>query len=71
MHNVTFLKLYCMLGIFDEKGVTRRGGTVALSTDSGKALPVSLSIKENKSRFTHDDLRKLQVVQGKSDRGIL
>lgn len=56
--------------LFDDKGGNRRGGTVILST-GGKPLPVSLSCKVNKARFTHEDLKRLQVVHGTSDRGIL
>ena len=52
--------------IFDEKLVTRRGGTVFLSTVA-KKLPVTLSLKLNKPRFS---LERLQVVKGDSDRGI-
>ena len=55
--------------IFDDKGVNRRGGTVLLST-GGEKLPVSLSIKMNRVRFSHENLKRLQVVQGSSDRGI-
>ena len=57
-------------GIFDDKNVTRRGGTVMLATGGSSKLPVSLSIKMNKVRFSHENLRKLQVVMGQSDRGI-
>ena len=55
--------------IFDEKLVTRRGGTVFLSTGANK-LPVTLSLKLNKPRFSHENLRRLQVAKGDSDRGI-
>ena len=56
--------------IFDEKHVSRRGGTVMLATGGSAKLPVSLSINMNKVRFSHENLRKLQVVMGQSDRGI-
>ena len=56
--------------IFDNKGVNKRGGTVMLST-GGDKLPVSLSLKVNKVRFSHENLKRLQVVQGSSDRGII
>lgn len=56
--------------IFDEKNVTRRGGTVMLATGGSAKLPVSLCIKVNKVRFSHENLRRLQVVMGQSDRGI-
>ena len=55
--------------IFDEKNVTRRGGTVMLATGGSAKLPVSLSIELNKVRFSHENLRRLQVVMGQSDRG--
>lgn len=55
--------------IFDEKVVSARGGTVLLST-GGRKLPVTLSLKLNKPRFTHSNLRRLQVIKGDSDRGI-
>ena len=55
--------------IFDDKGVSRRGGTVLLST-GGEKLPVSLSLKMNRVRFSHENLKRLQVVQGSSDRVI-
>ena len=55
--------------IFDDKGLSKRGGTVLLST-GGQKLPVSISIKVNKVRFSHENLKRLQVVQGISDRGI-
>ena len=55
--------------IFEEKGVTPRGGTVLLST-GGRKMPVSLRIKVNKARFSHENLRRLQVVKWDSDRGI-
>ena len=57
-------------GIFDDKNVTRRGGTVMLATGGPDKLPVSLSINMNKIRFSHENLRKMQVVMGQSDRGI-
>ena len=52
--------------IFQEKVVSTRGGTVSLST-GGNKLPVTLSLKLNKPRFSHE---KLQVIKGDSDRGI-
>ena len=55
--------------IFDEKLVTRRGGTVFLSTGA-KKLPVTLSLKLIKPRFSLENLRRLPVVKGDSDRGI-
>ena len=55
--------------LFDDKGVSRQGGTVLLCT-GGKKLPVSLSININKARFTHENLKRLQVAQGCSDRSI-
>ena len=55
--------------IFEDKGVNKRGGTVLLST-GGDKLPVTLSFKVNKVRFSHENLKRLQVVQGSSDRGI-
>ena len=58
-----------MKNIFHEKDVTVRCGTVALST-GGKKLPVTLSMKINKPRFTHENLRRLQVIKGDSDRGL-
>ena len=54
---------------FHEKVVSTRGGTVALTT-GGNKLPVTLSLKVNKPRFSHENLRRLQVVKGDSDRGI-
>ena len=57
-------------GIFDDKNVSRRGGTVLLTTGGAAKLPVSLSIKVNKVRFSHENLRKLQVIKGQSDRGV-
>ena len=56
--------------IFDEQNMTRRGGTVMLATGGSAKLPVSLCIKVNKVRFSHENLRRLQVVMGQSDRGI-
>ena len=55
--------------IFHEKVVSARGGNVALTT-GGNKLPVTLSLKVNKPRFSHENLRRLQVVKGDSDRGI-
>ena len=55
--------------IFQEKVVSTRGGTVSLST-GGNKLPVTLSLKLNKPRFSHENLRRLQVIKGDSDRGI-
>ena len=56
--------------IFDSKGESVRGGTVFLRTD-GKNLPVSLSaVKRNKPRFSHENLKRLQVLLGNSDRAI-
>ena len=55
--------------IFDDKGANTRGGTVMLAT-GGKKLPVSLSVKINKRRFTQENLKRLQVLKGDSDRGI-
>lgn len=55
--------------LFEDKDKTARGGTVLLAT-GGKKLPVTLSLKLNKARFTHENLRRLQVVKGDSDRGI-
>ena len=46
-------------GIFDDKNVSRRGGTVMLATGGSAKLPVSLSIRMNKVRFSHENLRKL------------
>ena len=40
-----------------------------LSTGEFK-LHVTLSLKLNKPRFSHENLRRLQVVKGDSDRGI-
>lgn len=57
-------------GIFDDKNVNKRGGTVMLASGGSAKLPVSLSIKMNKIRFSHENLRRLQVVMGQSDRGI-
>ena len=56
--------------IFMAKDVSRKGGTVFLTTGGPQKLPVSLSINVNKVRFSHDNLRRLQVVMGQSDRGI-
>lgn len=56
--------------IFDANLVTRRGGTVLLATGSSRKLPVTLSLKLNKPRFSHESLRRLQVAKGDSDRGI-
>ena len=55
--------------IFDDKGVSQAGGTVLLCT-GGKKLPLSLRIKVNKIRFTHENLKRLQVIRSSSDRGI-
>ena len=55
--------------IFNEKGASQAGGTVMLCT-GGKQLPVSLRIKINKVRFTHENLKRLQVIHSSSDRGI-
>ena len=55
--------------IFDDKKVNRRGGTVLLST-GGRKLPVTLSMKPNKRRFSHEHLKRLQVILGKSDLAI-
>ena len=55
--------------IFSEKTVSTRGGTVSLSTGSHK-LPVTLSLKINKPRFSHENLRRLQVIKSDSDSGI-
>ena len=55
--------------IFEDKVVSARGGTVLLST-GGRKLPVTLSLKLNKPRFSHENLRRLQVIKGDSDRGI-
>ena len=55
--------------IFEEKDVSSRGGTVLLAT-GGKKLPVTLSLRFNKPRFSHEHLRRLQVIKGDSDRGI-
>ena len=55
--------------IFESKGENKRGGTVFLSTGGGN-LPVSLSVARNKARFTHENLKRLQVVMGSSDRAI-
>ena len=50
--------------IFMAKDVSRKGGTVFLTTGGPQKLPVSLSINVNKVRFSHDNLRRLQVVMG-------
>ena len=57
-------------GIFDDNNVTRRGGTIMLATGGPAKLLVSLSININKVRFSHENLRKMQVVMGQSDRRI-
>ena len=51
--------------IFEDKVVSARGGTVLLSI-GGSKLPVTLRLKLNKSRFSHENLRRLQVVKGDS-----
>ena len=56
-------------GIFEDKGGNKRGGTVLLAT-GGKKLPVTLSVKVNRPRFSQENLRRLQVLKGDSDRGI-
>ena len=55
--------------IFDDEGVSKQGGTVMLAT-GGKKLPVSLSMKFNKVKFTHKDLKHLQGIHGNSDQAI-
>ena len=55
--------------IFNEKGASQTGVTVMLCT-AGKKLPVSLRIKVNKVRFTHENLKRLQMIHSSSDRGI-
>ena len=55
--------------IFEDNGENKRGKTILLTT-GGKKLSVSLSIKVNKPRFTHEHLRRLQVIKGDSDRGV-
>ena len=55
--------------IFDNEGVNPNGGTILLST-SGRKLPVSLSLKINKTRFSHVNLKRLQVLHSISDRAL-
>ena len=56
--------------LFDAKDSSKKGGTVLLATGGPLKLPISLSIRINKVRFSHENLRRLQVVMGQSDRGI-
>ena len=56
--------------LFESKEVSKKGGTVELTTGGPNKLAVSLNIKPNKVRFSHEDLKKMQVVMGQSDRGI-
>ena len=55
--------------MFDDEGVNPNGGTVLLTT-GGRKLPVSLSLKINKTRFSHVNLKRLQVLHSSSDRAI-
>ena len=41
-----------------------------LLATGGKKLPVTLSLRFNKPRFSHEHLRRLQVIKGDSDRAI-
>ena len=50
--------------LFDQKGVICKGEIVLLST-GGNKLPVTLSYKVNKIRFTHNNLKKLQAIHGR------
>ena len=55
--------------LFDDEGVNPSGGTLLLST-GGRKLPVSLSLKMNKTRFSHVNLKRLLVLHSSSDGAI-